>query len=165
MKYGMALKLTRAAIIAAVYFSLTTMLAPISFGYSLQLRLAEGLCVLSLFFPEAAIGLTLGCFLSNILFSTPYDALFGTVATFLASSLTIFCAKKIKHRTIVFVLNAVFSALFNAIFVPLGFMLFSFTWVTYLVSAAQIALCEALVVFVVGGFIYAFLSKYYAKQV
>lgn len=156
MEYKRAAKLTRAAMIAAVYFSLTAALAPISFGF-LQLRLAECLCILPIFFPEAIFGLTVGCFLSNILFSTPLDALFGTTATLLASLFTIIIAKKIKNCHVVFVLNGLFAAFFNAFLVPLGFMLFTFTWSAYFISAAEIALSEALSVFAVGSVLYRFL--------
>lgn len=52
----------------------------------MQLRLAEALTVLAWFCPEAIPGLTLGCFLSNLL-GSPYvlDWVFGTLATLLAA--------------------------------------------------------------------------------
>lgn len=66
------------AAIAAVYAVLTLSLPVLSYG-PVQLRLAEALTVLAWFCPEAIPGLTLGCFLSNLL-GSPYvlDWVFGT---------------------------------------------------------------------------------------
>lgn len=160
MKQSTALSLTRAAVTAAVYFSVTAIFSPISFGF-LQLRLSECLCVLPLFFPEAGVGLIVGCFLSNALFSTPQDVFFGTLATVLSALLTCFTAKKVKNRTLKFMLCGLYSAAFNGLIVPLGFMLFSFSWAGYFIAAAQIAVCEALSVFVAGGVLCYFLAKYF----
>lgn len=73
------------AAIAAVYAVLTLSLPVLSYG-PVQLRLAEALTVLAWFCPEAIPGLTLGCFLSNLL-GSPYvlDWVFGTLATLLAA--------------------------------------------------------------------------------
>ena len=49
-------KLTRAAVIGALYAVLTLIAAPISYG-PLQFRISEALCVLPWFFPESALGL------------------------------------------------------------------------------------------------------------
>lgn len=73
------------AAIAAVYAVLTLSLPIFSYG-PVQLRLAEALTVLTWFCPEAVVGLTLGCFISNLL-GSPYvlDWIFGTLATLLAA--------------------------------------------------------------------------------
>ena len=73
------------AAIAAVYAILTLVLPVPAYG-PVQLRLAEALTVLAWFCPEAITGLTLGCFLSNLL-GSPYvlDWIFGTLATFWAA--------------------------------------------------------------------------------
>ena len=73
------------AAIAAVYAVLTLTLPVPAYG-PVQLRMAEALTVLAWFCPEAIAGLTLGCFLSNLL-GSPYvlDWIFGTLATFLAA--------------------------------------------------------------------------------
>ena len=78
-------QLTTAAIIAAVYTALTTLLPIPQYG-GVQLRVAEAMTVLPFFFPEAIVGLTVGCFLSNLLLSPiPMDWIFGTAATLLAA--------------------------------------------------------------------------------
>ena len=78
-------QLTTAAVIAAVYTVLTTTLPIPQYG-GIQLRVAEAMTVLPFFFPEAIAGLTVGCFLSNVLMSPiPLDWIFGTAATLLAA--------------------------------------------------------------------------------
>ncbi|BAL81052.1 QueT transporter family protein [Caldisericum exile] len=86
--------LLRSAIIAGLYFALTTILAPISFGV-IQVRISEALVVLPYSFPEAILGVTIGCFLSN-LFSPfgPIDWIFGTFLTLISALLTYFIGKK-----------------------------------------------------------------------
>ncbi len=72
------------AVIAALYTVVTGVFAPIAFR-EVQVRISEALCVLALFTPAALPGLTLGCFLSNLLWS-PFgflDVALGTLATFL----------------------------------------------------------------------------------
>ena len=84
-------QLTTAAIIAAVYTALTTLLPIPQYG-GVQLRVAEAMTVLPFFFPEAIVGLTVGCFLSNLLLSpNPMDWIFGTAATLLAPLPPVIC--------------------------------------------------------------------------
>ena len=63
-------QLTTAAVIAAVYAALTLLLPVPQYG-GVQLRVAEAMTVLPFFFPEAIPGLTVGCFLANLL-GSPY---------------------------------------------------------------------------------------------
>ena len=58
-------RLCRAGIIAALYVALTYAFMTFAFG-PLQIRPAEALCILPLFFPEAVPALFVGCLLSNI---------------------------------------------------------------------------------------------------
>lgn len=79
--------LTRGAIIAAIYVILTyiTNLFGLANG-AVQIRLSEGLCVLPIFLPEAVGGLTLGCFISNVITGCiPTDIIFGSLATFIGA--------------------------------------------------------------------------------
>lgn len=73
----------RCAVIAAVYVALCLALAPFSYG-AVQVRIAEALCLLPVFGAEYIVGVTLGCFLANLLGSTIVDVVFGTLATLLA---------------------------------------------------------------------------------
>ena len=74
-------RLVRCAVIAAVYVVVCLVLAPFSYG-AVQVRVAEALCLLPVF------GVTLGCFLANLLGSTVVDVVFGTLATLLACLVT-----------------------------------------------------------------------------
>lgn len=76
-------KMSRGAMVAALYVVLCVVFQPISFG-SVQVRVAEALCLLPVFGAEYIAAVTLGCFLSNLLFSVWQDVVFGTLATFLA---------------------------------------------------------------------------------
>lgn len=79
--------LTINAAIAAVYFVLTVMLEPFSYG-QIQFRLSEILMVLVLINFKVAPGIVLGCFTAN--FFSPlgvWDVVFGTLASVLCISL------------------------------------------------------------------------------
>mgnify|MGYP000547345148 CR=1 FL=1 len=60
---------------------------PFSYG-AVQVRVAEALCLLPVFGAEYIVGVTLGCFLANLLGSTVVDVVFGTLATLLACLVT-----------------------------------------------------------------------------
>ena len=85
--FGRIRYLCYAAMIAAVYTVLTYVIG--SFGLAngvIQLRLSEALCILPVFLPAAVPGLTVGCFLSNLLLACPWqDVVFGTLATLLGA--------------------------------------------------------------------------------
>lgn len=80
--------LTRAGVIAALYAAVTLLLAPISFG-PMQLRVSEAMTLLPVLWPEAAVGLFVGCFLANLIGGYGIlDAVVGGLATLLAALLT-----------------------------------------------------------------------------
>lgn len=75
----------QAAIIAAVYATLTILLMPFSYGV-MQVRVSEALTILPYFTPAAIPGLFIGCLVSNMV--GPYgimDMVFGSSATLLAA--------------------------------------------------------------------------------
>jgi uncharacterized membrane protein len=76
----------RAAVIAALYAAITLAVYPLSYG-PIQLRVSEALTVLPLFFPEAVVGLTVGCFLANIPMGI-WDMLIGAAATLIGAVFT-----------------------------------------------------------------------------
>lgn len=82
--------LTLSALIAALYVALTLLFKPISFGEGMiDFRISEALTILPVLFFPAVPGVTLGCLLANLLGSaTPWDVLFGTLATLLAAMAT-----------------------------------------------------------------------------
>ena len=77
--------LAQGAMIAAVYVALTVAFAPISFG-AIQFRVSEALCILPYFTPAAVPGLFAGCFLSNLMLGSPWDMVFGSLATLIGAA-------------------------------------------------------------------------------
>ena len=79
--------LIHGAVIAAIYVVLTYL----AWGFDLasgaiQCRFSEALTVLPFFTPAAVPGVTVGCFLANLLTGSPMpDVVFGTFATFLGA--------------------------------------------------------------------------------
>ena len=89
-------KLTRCALIAAIYVALTMLSNALNLAYGpIQLRFSEAMTVLPFLMPEASWGLFIGCVLSNIL--SPYgplDMIVGSAATLLAAPLPARCPNK-----------------------------------------------------------------------
>ena len=81
--------LVRSAMIAALYVALTLLSAV--FGLSsgaVQVRLSEALCVLPVFTSAAIPGVTVGCFIANLLSGGPvWDLTIGVFATLLGAVL------------------------------------------------------------------------------
>ncbi len=79
--------ITQAGLIAALYTVLTVFVG--AFGLAsgaVQFRVSEALCVLPFFTPAAIPGLTVGCFLSNLMTGCIWqDVLFGTLATLIGA--------------------------------------------------------------------------------
>jgi uncharacterized membrane protein len=98
MKKLTALSITRMALLAAIYASLTLALAPISYG-PLQIRVSEALTILPFMFPWAIPGIFIGCLLANIIGTLMgvslgmLDIIFGSLASLLAAFLTSKCKK------------------------------------------------------------------------
>lgn len=88
-------KIARIGIIAALYATITIILAPISYGHGLfQVRISEALTVLPFIFPESILGLFLGCVLANLYGGLGLiDIIFGSLATLTAAYLT----SKMRH--------------------------------------------------------------------
>ena len=101
------------AMIAAAYVALTMISA--AFGLSsgaIQVRISEALCVLPIFTLSAVPGVTVGCFIANILCGgTVYDIVFGTLATLIAAVITYF----IKNP----LLSSIPTIVSNAVIVPI----------------------------------------------
>ena len=107
------------AVIAALYAALTLLLAPISYG-PLQCRVSEALTLLPVLLPEAIPGLMVGCLISNLIGSaTPWDIVFGTLATLIAAVLTYLLRGKTVTKWQLPLLSALMPVLSNGIIVGL----------------------------------------------
>lgn len=85
MKNKNVLYLCQGAMIAALYVVLCLVFEPISFG-AIQCRIAEALTILPCFTPAAIPGVTIGCFISNLIGGGSYlDVIFGTLATLIGA--------------------------------------------------------------------------------
>ncbi len=89
--------LTVTALIAAIYVQITFFLTEISYG-AFQFRLSEALTILPIFSKVPIYGVTLGCFISNIIgFLMGKDPLIdlfiGTAATLISAILTYYIGK------------------------------------------------------------------------
>lgn len=147
---GMAI----AGVIAALYVALTLPFGQFAFG-PIQFRLAEILTLLPFLSPWAIWGVTIGCLLSNLLFSTIWDAIFGTLATLIAAYFTY----KSRHLLVA----PVWPILFNGLII--GTMLAiltldSFAIVPWLTIMAEITASEFIVCFALGVPFLKYFKKY-----
>lgn len=147
--------ITRSAVVSALYFCITTLFAPISFG-PLQFRIGEALTLLPVIFPETTIGLAIGCALANI--SSPFglvDIIVGSLVTLVAG----FLSSKCKNVY----LAGLPPVLLNALIIPI-------IWVAlgvdemYLLNAIYLVLSQSVVVYGIGIPIVLGLKRSFAKK-
>ena len=139
-------------IIAALYVVLTLPMAQFAFG-PIQFRLAEVLTVLPAFAAGYIPGISLGCFLANLLNPNnlgPVDIIGGTVATILAGIFSRILGKKNK------ILGIIPPVLFNGLIVGgyLPFLLLDegseVTAAAVGLSMFEVAASEAVLLVIVG---------------
>ena len=110
--------LARAGIIAALYAALTWVFGDLAYG-PLQVRPAEALCMLPIFFIESVPGLFVGCALANLLSGYGiYDIAFGSLTTLLAAILTFMIGLLFRRNLLSAILGGIPPVLFNAIVIP-----------------------------------------------
>ena len=126
------------AMIAAIYVGLTVVLAPISYG-PIQVRISEMLTLLPIFYSPSIIGVTLGCFLANLVgvfmgsnVLGVYDIFIGTIATLIAAIIT-YKTRNVRIKNYPWLAYA---------FMPDTFM------VGWLINGVQVAIGEAIAVIV-----------------
>lgn len=158
-------KFTIIAMIAAVYTVVSLALAPISFG-NIQVRIAEALVLLPLIYAPSIIGVTIGCFLTNLIGAMTgvnllgfMDIFIGTFATLVAAILTYkFKENKIFGLPIISILAPV---ILNGIIIgiELGYVLFPTSFlIGSIISGLEVAAGELISV-VIGYFIIKELEK------
>lgn len=119
MKFFTTAKLTRMGITAGLYIVLSLIVFPVASG-SIQLRLSEALTLLPLVFPETAIGVFVGCALSNLITGCAvFDIILGSLITLLAGVLTAVIGKVIKNKPLKLFVGGLFPVLLNAFLLPL----------------------------------------------
>lgn len=151
-KYTVRL-LTRNAIVATVYFLLTLVSFPISFGL-IQIRIAELLVLLCFFNRDYTIGITIGCLLANAFGPGNmgvFDIIFGTLATFLSCLGVSLC----KHLLIATFVPVVFNS-----FIVAGILVFvGEVSQSYFVVVGIHAIGELIAVTIIGYIFFMALKK------
>ena len=140
-QHGKTMFIVRSAVIAALYAALTLALYPISFG-AVQFRVSEALTLLPIVMPEAIPGLFVGCLVSNLIGSaTPWDIIFGSLATLIAAILT-YATRRNK------ILAAFWPVLCNTVIV--GLVLALTLDLPVFLTMGEVGLGELAVVYTVG---------------
>lgn len=149
-QHGKTMFIVRSAVIAALYAALTLALYPISFG-AVQFRVSEALTLLPILMPEAIPGLFVGCLVSNLIGSaTPWDIIFGSLATLIAAILT-YATRRNK------ILAAFWPVLCNTVIV--GLVLALTLDLPVFLTMGEVGLGELAVVYTVGMAMLAALKR------
>lgn len=156
--------LALSGIIASVYFIVCMAFYPLSFG-GIQVRFAEALTILPLFFGEAVFGLAIGCLIANFFGNGILDIVFGTLATLISAIFTYFIGKKIKNPKFRFFIGAFPPVIINAICVPFTFLLLVELKELYFISMLQIFIGQTISIYLVGALIYFPLLKILTKRI
>ncbi len=149
-QHGKTMFIVRSAVIAALYAALTLALYPISFG-AVQFRVSEALTLLPIVMPEAIPGLFVGCLVSNLIGSaTPWDIIFGSLATLIAAILT-YATRRNK------ILAAFWPVICNTVIV--GLVLALTLDLPVFLTMGEVGLGELAVVYTVGMAMLAALKR------
>ena len=112
-------RLCRAGIIAALYVALTWVFSLFAYNGFLQIRPAEALCILPLFYAEAVPALFIGCAVSNLASQFAiYDVTIGGAATLIAALCTYAVGRLVKKDKARCILGGIPPVLFNALLIP-----------------------------------------------
>lgn len=158
--------LVKIAMIAALYSTVSLVLAPFSFG-NIQVRVAEGLTLLPLISPLAIVGLTLGCFITNFVgvimganILGMMDVFIGTFATLIAAILT-YKLRNITIKGFPF-LSSLMPIVINAIIIgaELAYVFApEFTFTYFAIFALEVGIGQTIAVYIVGLPILSALKK------
>ena len=142
------------AMIAALYAAVTLLTASFAYG-PIQFRVAEALSVFCCFAPHMTVGVTLGCFLANLLSPvSALDVVVGTAATLLACLWMSRCRKGFLAMLPNVVCNGVMvGAMLAWVYTPTAF------WQGFLVNGLQVAAGEIAVMLLLGLPLHAFLRR------
>ena len=141
-------RITRTAIIAAIYAATTLAIAPFAYG-SIQFRISEILVLLALFDPLYISGLTLGCLIANMLGPNGLlDIIFGTLATFISLIAIYFTGKIIKNYKLKLILSSIWPTIINGLII--GWMLNKLYKLPLILSMGEVAIGEFVVFTIIG---------------
>ncbi|WP_195987626.1 QueT transporter family protein [Clostridium sp. D53t1_180928_C8] len=148
MKNDLTKRLTRTAIIAAIYAVVTVAIAPLSY-MGVQFRISEVLVLLAVFDPLYIGGLTLGCLIANLLGPNgPLDVILGTLATFISVYAIYLTGKIVKNYKAKLLIASIWPTIFNGLII--GWMLNMLYGLPLVLSMGQVALGELVVITCIG---------------
>ncbi|WP_122640545.1 QueT transporter family protein [Romboutsia sp. Marseille-P6047] len=154
-------RIATTAVVAALYAALTLALPILSYG-PVQFRISEVMTLLPLIGKEYILGLTLGCFLANIL--GPYgvpDIIFGTLATFISAYLVYLTGKYMRDKKSTVLVASLWPVVVNAIIV--GIQLNVFFGYPLFLSMLEVGLGQFVVVTIVGVILFKVVNNKYGK--
>lgn len=143
--------LARQTMIAASYAVLVYVFSFASFGL-VQFRIAEVLMIFVFFDRKSVVGLTVGCFISSLIYGADiFDIIFGSFATMLAG-LSMWHVRKKPYFAMIF------PAIFNGIIVGLLLTYVYLAGPLY-ITMTTVFIGEAAVLYILGLPIYLILRK------
>lgn len=146
-------RLFNTAIIASIYVVLCLLLSPISFG-PIQFRVSELLCLLTIEFPYLTIGVTAGCFISNLLFGGLgiVDAVFGSLATLIGCYIG-YLLRNIRYKNYP-VLSTLMISIVNGIIVGTEIGIIYENVAMIPITILEITISEIIILVIIGLPIY-----------
>ena len=161
MKNNTTKRLVRTAIIAALYAVITLALAPISYG-NIQFRVSEIMVLLAFFDPFYIGGLTLGCFIANMLGPNGLpDIIFGTLATFISVYAVSITGKYVKNNNLSLFIASLWPTIYNGLIV--GAELSYIAELPLLLTMLQVAVGEFVVVTIIGVPVMSLIRNKYSR--
>ncbi|WP_139904314.1 QueT transporter family protein [Clostridium thermarum] len=149
-------KLVSAAMVAAIYATLTMVLSFSGYGL-IQYRIAEALTVLPAFSSIHIYSLFVGCMIANLL--SPYgwlDIVVGSLASLLAAIATYYIGKsKLKYKKY---LVPIPSVLFNALIVG-GLLYYEGVAPTFLIGFLHVGWGQIVCAYILGILFYTLIEK------
>lgn len=156
-------KITIIGLIAALYAVVTLSLGTFAYG-PIQFRISEILMFLPLFGKEYIIALTIGCFLANVLGTLGLpDIIFGTLATLISAILVYYTPRMIKNEKYRLFIASLWPTVINALIV--GWELYKFFGLPFMLSAMQVAFGEFVVITIIGLPLFKMVNNKYGNKI
>lgn len=155
-------RIATTAVVAALYAALTLALGFMSYG-QIQFRLAEVMILLPFISKEYILGLTLGCFLANVI--GPYgvpDIIFGTLATFISAYMVYLTSKLMPGKKLSLIIASIWPTIVNALVI--GFMLNKFFGVPLILGVLQVGFGQFVVITILGVPLFNIFTKKYGNM-
>ena len=151
-------KFIKTIVVTTLYTILCIIFSFMSFG-PIQLRISELLCLLTIENPIYIIGISLGCFVSNLLLSPlgTIDAIVGTLASIVGCLLG-YLFRNIKFKNFP-LLSAILISLVNAIIISLEMNYVLNNQAIFIYSFVEILISELIILVFIGFPIYNKLLK------